>query len=253
MENKFYSATIFFIVIAFATCTSKRYKMDQANQIDSVVYSPDTTVPTGQDTFKEKSGRWPASIPEDEPLPKGYAMVYCPAKMIKGVPSIVNATITKEELSKAYNKFITKITEQDNRLSKETIARDIKGDSIDLYQEMKVVLEYDTDDFKQISKDENLVQSFAGKLTLDWEWTIKPLKSTRKSILKFKFYGIGPSKNAETYILQKTINISAEVDARSFLTKWTDFLLDDPKTTLTAILIPVITFFGGFISGKKKN
>ncbi|MEO5650089.1 MAG: hypothetical protein ABIR03_09220 [Ginsengibacter sp.] len=88
---------------------------------------------------------------------------------------------------------------------------------------------------------------------LEWEWNIKSLHSTRKSIISFKFYYLDPNDSVLNYLLEKTIPISVRVDARSFIDKWEDFLLDNPKTTTTAIVIPLFTFLGGFITGKKKK
>ena len=189
-----------------------------------------------------------------EPKPAtGTAIVYCPAKMIKGVPSIVNATISKDELSEAFTKFNKKIQELNPDKKKASISNDIKGDTIDLYETMGVILEFDPEDFKQISANDNPTKSFKNKNALEWEWVIKPLHSTRKSIINFKFYYIDPNDSSTNYILQKTISIDVSVDARSYVDKWKDFLLDDPKTTTTAIVIPLVTFLGGFLTGKKKK
>ena len=189
-----------------------------------------------------------------EPKPvTGTAIVYCPAKMIKGVPSIVNATISKDELSEAFTKFNKKIQELNPDKKKASISNDIKGDTIDLYETMGVILEFDPEDFKQISANDNPTKSFKNKNALEWEWVIKPLHSTRKSIINFKFYYIDPNDSSTNYILQKTISIDVSVDARSYVDKWKDFLLDDPKTTTTAIVIPLVTFLGGFLTGKKKK
>ncbi len=191
--------------------------------------------------------------PSNASSEKGLAMVYCPTKMIRNVPSIVNATISKEEFANANQKFADKILkEQGKDIKKENILNDIKGDSIDLYEKMGVEIEFDSDDFKLISKNDSQAKEFNNNKTLDWEWTIKPLHSTQKSIINFKFYYLDPD-NKENYILEKTISVVATVDARSYIDKWKDFLLDDAKTTITVILIPLITFLGGFFTGKKRN
>ncbi len=184
---------------------------------------------------------------------KGYAIVYCPTKMIIHVPSIIDAEITKTELKTAYSNFLKKIQKQNTNENADQLTKDIIGDSVNLFQKMRIDIQFDSDDFKEVSKDETPVKSFSDQNTLDWEWIVKPLQSTRKSIMKFDFYGIDPTNNEETNILEKTISVAVQVDARSFLEKWSDFLLDDPKTTITAIIIPVITFFGGFFSGKRNK
>ena len=232
-------------------------------QVDSIVTMPMDSMATGGSStgtpsFIDSSklhhiGRNPTSVPQEPKPATGTAIVYCPAKMIKGVPSIVNATISKDELSEAFTKFNKKIQELNPDKKKASISNDIKGDTIDLYETMGVILEFDPEDFKQISANDNPTKSFKNKNALEWEWVIKPLHSTRKSIINFKFYYIDPNDSSTNYILQKTISIDVSVDARSYVDKWKDFLLDDPKTTTTAIVIPLVTFLGGFLTGKKKK
>ena len=180
----------------------------------------------------------PPSIPNEEKRVKGYAMVYCPPKMITHVPSIIDAQISKSDLSAAYSKFIQKVQSQNPNKKIAGIEKDIKGDSIDIYENVSVAIEFDGDDFKQVSRDNDVKQSFNGRNELEWDWVIKPLHSAEKSIIIFKFYYRDPTTNQEMSILEKTISISVQVDARGYLEKWGDFLLDDPKTTLTVIVIP---------------
>jgi hypothetical protein len=187
-----------------------------------------------------------------ENISRGFAIVYCPTKMISNVPSIVNATISKEEFATAYAKFAQKIQGENPDVQKEKINRDIKGDSIDIFEKMSVTLEFDPDDFKQISKNDNQTKDFTNKTSLEWDWIIKPLHSTPKSIINFKFYYLDPD-NKQNFILEKTISVSSSVDARSFTDKWADFLAEDPKTTITVILVPFLTFLGGFFSGRRKK
>ena len=84
---------------------------------------------------------------------------------------------------------------------------------------MSVAIEFDSDDFKLISNDNNLIQSFKSKNELEWDWTIKPLHSTERSIIKFKFYAADSLSNQDSIVLEKTINVSVHVDARSYLAK----------------------------------
>jgi hypothetical protein len=199
------------------------------------------------------AGRRPASVEEEAPVVKGTAMVYAPANMIKDVPSIVNAVISKEELSAAVARFADAVQSQNPGTKKADILKDIKGDTVDIYQHMGVKLKFDSSDFREISGDEDATKDFTDKTSLEWEWVLKPLNSTRKSILSFMFYYLDPSDNQQHYIMEKTISVVVRVDARSFADKWGDFLLDDPKTTITAILIPFITFIGGLFFGKRKK
>jgi hypothetical protein len=197
--------------------------------------------------------RTPASVKEETPVIKGTAMVYAPANMIKDVPSIVNAVISKEELSTAVAQFADAVQAQNPGTKKVDIVKDIKGDTVNIYQHMGVKLKFDSSDFREISGDEDATKDFTGKTSLEWEWVLKPRNSTRKSILSFIFYYLDPDNNQQHYIMEKTISVVVRVDARSFVDKWEDFLLDDPKTTITAILIPFITFIGGLFFGKRKK
>ena len=231
-------------------------------QIDSTTAASHDSLSMAIDTLSERPevdsskehhlDRNPASVPNEEKAAKGIALVYCPAKMIRNVPSIVNVAISKEDLLTAITKFKGTIQRENPGVKPANITRDTRNDTIDLYERMEVKIEFDPDDFVQIGKDDEPVKEFGNKNMLEWQWTIKPIHSTQKSILNFKFYYVDPD-NKENYILEKTISVSATVDARSYIDKWKDFLEDDSKTTITVILIPLVTFLGGFFSGKKKK
>lgn len=195
----------------------------------------------------------PVGRPEEQKPATGTAMVYCPSTMLRGLPSIINATISRDELSTAIVSFKQKIQEQNPGLNSQEISSNIKSNSIDLYERMGVTIEFDPEDFKQVSKDENAAKAFGKKNLLEWEWYIKPLNPTRRSIINFKFYYLNPDDDTPNYLLEKTISVVVRVDPRSYVNQWSDFLLGDPKNTTTAILIPLFTFLGGFITGKKKK
>ena len=233
---------------------AKREQDSLTNRIPGVQIRKHSTTPTQipKSSSNRDSANKDSNTVSNE-VAKGYAIVYCPTKLIIHVPAILNAEITKEELEAAYATFATRLQQQNPDKNAQAIAKDIRGDSIDVYEKMRVAIEFDSSEFKQISGNDNALQAFANRKTLDWQWVIKPLESTRKSIIIFRFYGTDAASGEETIILEKTIDISVQVDARSFVEKWSDFLLDDPKTTITAILIPLISFLGGFISGKKKK
>ncbi len=275
MKSILYSAHFYFIllVITFfslvASCNEYSMKKNENATHVPALPTPDrdgdgvvdttsvagdsaATIPSLDSIIQARLDR-PVERPGEQKSATGTAMVYCPAKMIKGVPSIVNATISKDELSEAFTKFNRKMQQLNPDKKKENISRDIKGDMIDIYERMGVTLEFDPEDFKQISDNDSPTKAFKNKSELEWEWVIKPLHSTRKSIINFKFYYIDPNDSSTNYIFQKTISIDVTVDARSYVDKWEDFLLDDPKTTTTAIVIPLVTFLGGFLTGKKKK
>lgn len=183
----------------------------------------------------------------------GTALVYCPSTMLKGIPAIINATISKDELSKALSDFKDKIAEENPETKKEQISSNIRSNQISIYDQMGVTIEYDPEDFKELSKDENESKSFGEQTALEWEWYLKPLHTTRRSIINFKFYYVNPEDNTRNYLLEKTISVAVRVDPRSYVDQWRDFLLGDPKNTTTAIIIPLVTFLGGFFTGRKKK
>ncbi|MFT4154668.1 hypothetical protein [Parafilimonas sp.] len=259
-------------IAIFIACTCNiKYpaSSNDASVSDTTLSGPDSNLIITDTTAKNNlPDRRPASIDTSAQAPpeqnqqqqqhqaetmRGYAIVYCPSKMIIHVPSVIDAAITKNEFDSAYAIFVRTIQQQNPGTNVQQITKDVIGDSINLYNKMRVDIEFDPDDFKQISKNEITAKSFNNYKTLDWEWIIKPLRSTRKSIIKFNFYGIDPDNDEKIIILEKTINVAVKVDARSFLEKWSDFLLDDPKTTITAILIPLLSFFGGFFTAKKSK
>lgn len=272
MKSKLYILFAWLFVLKACTCNNSAndYKtvkdsvnnsIEKGNPVDTITSHEDTTQ-IRNDTLLlpntihkplhkgKKVNSSPVIVPKEE-VATGYAMVYCPAKMIRNVPSILYATISKDEMDSAVTKFADKIKNENPEKTKEKISKDIKGDHIDIYEKMGVTIEFDEDDFKKVSQNDNLVKDFGLKKELEWEWILKPIRSTQKSIITFKFFYVDPT-DKKNYILEKTISISATVDARSFVNKWTDFLFDDPKTTITAIIIPLVTFFGGFLTGKKK-
>jgi hypothetical protein len=112
----------------------------------------------------------PPVLPSNATPQKGIAMVYCPAKMIRNIPSIISATISRDEISKALEDFRQKVQDQNQGVKKEIISRDIKQDSIDIYDKMGVEIEFDPDDFEEILKSKHdPVKQFGNQQTLDWE------------------------------------------------------------------------------------
>lgn len=268
-SNKVFQLILMSVALLFLIISCNNYSVKQKHNasvgVDSSTVTSNDSLSMAIDTLSERPrvgsskehhvDRNPASLPDEQKAAKGIALIYCPAKMIRNVPSIVNAAISRDDLSKALEVFIGfkgTIKQENPDVKPEDIARDTRNDTIDLYEKMEVKIEFDSDDFVQIGKDEEPVKEFRNKKMLEWQWTIKPIHSTQKSILNFKFYYVDPD-NKENYILEKTISVSATVDARSYIDKWKDFLEDDSKTTITVILIPLLTYIGGFFSGKKKK
>ncbi len=220
---------------------------------DSIVNSSDSELnKPREEIIKENPIKNPAEVSGIK-IAKGNAMVYCPAKMIEGIPSIANATITKEEISAALIDFREKMRQENPELSVKEINTNIKNESIDLYERMGVKLEFDPDVFKISPKEASVTKSFGNKQQLEWDWEITPLHTTEKSFVHFKFYYEDPTNNSIQEILDKRISVDVKVDSREYVDKWKEFILGDPKNTTTAILIPLVTFLGGFLTGKKNK
>jgi hypothetical protein len=197
----------------------------------------------------------PVERPQEQKPATGTAMVYCSPKMIDGIPSIVNATITKDELAAALKEYRKKIEEENPDLPLKEIDNDIKSETIDLYERMGVKVEFDSEVFKMSPKEANITKSFGEHHQLEWEWEMTPLKNTEKSYIHFTFYYEDPADNSIKEIFQKRISVQVKVDNRVYVDKWKQFILGDPKNTTTAIVIPLVTFLGGFLTAKrnKKN
>lgn len=218
-----------------------------------VIFGDDSMVDIPSINYNKYNPREKPTVLPEMKVAKGIAMVYCPAKMIEGLPSIVSATLTKEEISSALKEFRKRMGEENPEATMKEIENDIKSETIDLYKNMAVKLEFDPDVFKISPKEAIITKSFGDKKQLNWEWDITPLRTTERSFIHFKFYYTDAANNTMEEILDKRISVDVKVDNRAFLDKWKTFLLGDPKTTTTAILIPLATFLGGFLTGKKNK
>ena len=227
--------------------------MAHAPTEDSVINGNDTAMNNPSfDANKENEIKNPGEVSAIK-IAKGNALVYCPAKMIDGIPSIANATITKVDISAALNAYREKMGRENPELSGKEINDNIQNETIDLYEQMGVKLEFDPEVFKISPKEASVTKSFGGKEQLDWEWEITPLHTTEKSYVHFKFYYEDPATHSIQEILDKRISVDVKVDSREYVDKWKEFIFGDPKNTTTAILIPLATFLGGFLTGKKNK
>ncbi|MEI9934767.1 MAG: hypothetical protein WDM71_07940 [Ferruginibacter sp.] len=253
---------LYFIVILFAVLVAgcggnppTATLVEDSTRVDSTATSMSKidTSTKKFDTWRDTPNRGPASVEEDtEKSVKGYAVAYCPSRMIEDVPNILYAEISKDDLKVIQEAIKGKVKADNPDAQDEQIAKDTKGDSIILYDRMKVELNIDDDVFKKISSDES-IKTFENQQSLEWSWTIKPKKITQKSIVSFKFFCVDTNGNDLNLILNKTINVAVKVDTRTLIDKWEDFLSNDPKTLLTVIIIPLITFISGLFLGKRKK
>lgn len=231
----------------FDTLRSIEESEDSMTQVyDSMIHIPSTNL------SKTKGTRNTTGQKVDKTA-KGVAMIYCPAKMIEGLPSIVNATITKEEITAALKEFKKKIGEQNPDINKKEIENDTKSETINLFEKMGVKLEFDPEVFKVSPKETVITKTFGDKKQLDWEWEIIPLHTTERSYIHFTFYYADTANNTIEEILNKRISVDVKVDNRKYLDKWRDFIIGDPKNTTTVIIIPFASFLVGFFSRKKNK
>ena len=190
--------------------------------------------------------------PQAERPVMGSAAAYCPSRMIADVPCLVYAVLSKSDQKTLRNLLVKKVKGTEPTISDSAVLKDIREDSIPIYPRMKVTLAADDDVFKIVSKEEQ-AQNFDTKNTLEWNWELKPKHLTQKTFVTFRFYAIDSVGHTEVLILEKTISVAVQIDARTWFTKCIDFLFNDTKTLVTAILIPFFTFLFGLILGKRKK
>lgn len=215
-KKQILSITLAAIVWILAACNNAEYTVNDTRKTDSAGVVPVDSITTVDTAGKEVTLGTDEDTANLKPVPgkqnatpapeNGYAIVNCPAVMIKGIPGIVMAQVTKKELQTAIRELTNKLYQQDSTKTKAQIAKETYGDSIMLFKKMKVVLEVDDDDIKKISTNNDIVQDFNNRQTLEWQWTIKPLIKKEKTIITFKFYGIDENNN-ELPVLQKSMSI----------------------------------------------
>lgn len=232
---------------------------------DSTVTIPEVTSPAPDNKSDSSSTERPL-LPPLRPLVSetistdvltnqqyGYALVYCPQKMIKGNNSVVTAWITKDVINDATIALGQEIKGRERSRSVEDITSDIEKRKLLLHKKMAVKLDYDEEVFKMESGDDNIPKSFSiDDPNPEWNWDLKPIKTTGQTLLKFTFTGIDEN-NQPVKLGEKNMYVSVKVDVRSFTSKWMEFLSDDPKYLITTILVPLITFMGGLFVQKKRT
>ncbi len=198
--------------------------------------------------------RTPSSI---ETSSKGVVLIYCPIKMIEKTPAVITATITTTDLKNAVlQSFMAKKEKEENKTPGQ-VSKNIDISSIEKYARMRIRLIYDRDYFTLLdSTDDGAMLAFTNQKDslLEWNWTIKPVKSIENTLLTFRIEGIGQDNKVIASSSQSR-TVFVGIDPRNFIRKMADFFGSDIKYTLTAILIPFFTFIGGLITGRrtKKN
>jgi hypothetical protein len=194
-------------------------------------------------------GRGPAS---EEEYSKGSVAYYCPTKMIKGQEYFVTVSISKDSLGK----LIQQVKNQIQGVDSAANLADVHGDGILIGERMRVELVVPPDDFKIISPPTVTDQAFLNSQTLEWDWIIEPtaVKNDIQIYIRVSAYNLNGSDTwVEVKHPPKLFQVNIQIDPRDFWDKIIGFLSDNPEFLLAQILIPVLTFFFGWLFGKRKK
>jgi hypothetical protein len=188
----------------------------------------------------------------ESPFDIGSVAYYCPAKMIIYQPSFITVTIAKEDL-KALINSVDSISKQ---IAPGAKAQDVKGDTIEVTKKMKVALVFSSDNFKFIDTPSMPIQSFGNNKELTWEWSVQPLKIDDHVLVGIHVFGYdntGDAQWVEVVHPVKTFYVKVTVDGRTFWDKTLTFFEQNPKFIWASIIIPIVTFFGGILFGKRRK
>lgn len=276
MKSRLFILGSFFALAALTTCNSDRTTPATNSSDSAVAVIPE---PAAQDTISniEDTATIPGNsedtvvrhfhkftrgdsikiIPSPAPVEidtpqMGLALVYCPNKMIKNSQNIITARITKNELEKAVTDLVAAISKQENKKA-DYVKNNLYQKQLQVYNKMEVQLQCDEEIFKVTAAGNDSIQSFApGDTELEWNWELKPTAVTSQTVLSFIFKGIDQN-NRPIKLGERMLYVTVQVDVRSFWSKWMEFLSDDPKYTITAIIVPLITFLGGYFLKRKAS
>jgi hypothetical protein len=230
----------FLVVILFAHCTSG------GSHSAPPTPPPPTTSPP------------PPPPPPSAPSPtvakpiKGSVAYYCPSKMIVDQEYFVTVSIAKEQLAQ----LLTEMRRDVLQLNPTANTADINGDSILVTDRMKVVLVCSRDYFKVIDSPEVAEMSFGNSNKIEWEWLIQPSAVISTVPIEVRVYAYnlqGDNTWNKVNNPVKSFFINVRVDPRTFWNKSLTFLNDNPKFLLSQILIPLFSFFGGILIGRRKK
>ncbi|ANH81570.1 hypothetical protein A8C56_11825 [Niabella ginsenosidivorans] len=268
---------MFFAAVVLTSCNSNQNTPAQNSTDSAVIPEPATedTISNSTDTaiipknntdgparryhrFTRDDSSKVAPTPLIQPAAKadsaqtGYALVYCPDKMIKNSQNIITARITKNELNKAITDLVTDLSKQENE-NTGSIKDNLYQKQLQVYNKMEVQLQCDESIFTVTTTGSDSIQSFApGEKELEWNWELKPRSVTGKTVISFIFKGID-RYNQPIKLGEKMLYVTVQVDVRSFWSKWMEFLSDDPKYTITAIIVPLVTFLGGYFLKRRSS
>lgn len=249
--NHRYIYYIVYCCICFSGCSCHevvRYQPKHQNVVVDSVRALDDSIKTVR-ILDSARGRGPAS---EEEYNKGSVAYYCPTKMIKGQEYFVTVSISKDSLEK----LIQQVRNQIQGVDSTANLADVHGDGILIGERMRVELVVPPDDFKIISPPPATDQVFLNSQTLEWDWIIEPtaVKNDIQIYIRVSAYNLNGSGTwVEVKHPPKLFQVNIQIDPRDFWDKIIGFLSDNPEFLLAQILIPVLTFFFGWIFGKKKK
>jgi hypothetical protein len=267
---------LFFLFISFAlfwlSCNNSGSERavagSAASAIDTVRMSADSTVKAAPTTkmadslelrhrFERSSASvttsgstWSAAIQKPA---MGSVAYYCPTRMIKDQEYYVTVSIGREQLDSLRAIEIQLAT----KLNVHINPADVKGDSIRLSPRMKVILTCSPDYFKNIDSAQILdEQDFGNADHLDWEWLIQPTAVVDKIPIEIRIYAFNLQNDGKWTQVNpplKSFSVNVRIDPRTLWDKSLTFISDNPKFLLAQILIPLFTFFGGVLFGRRKK
>ena len=121
-----------------------------------------------------------------------------------------------------------------------------------VYKYVRIVLVNGEDSgFKITQIHDSARQEIDSMVGNHWEWAITPITNEKTGLLILKVVAETPDGSEEAFNAQ-SIPIKVELDLNLFRRVW-NYLSDNPSVLLTAILIPVVAFFGRRLFGKKKG
>ena len=237
-----FSMFLFILLIPFLfySCQSKSKKVTKAVKTEKAINK------------NQKLTKLPFAISENIITTRGAMAYYCPKKMLESSDNIVSVTISKESLNATINKLTTRVANSSG-IDAATVAKDIDGTPIKISKKMKVELIYADENFQTVYKPQNLEQLFVGN-DLNWDWIIRPNKTGRLqlSIVVSAFDQV-QEKWVSAQSPPKVIEITVQIDPRSYLSKLWSFLESNPEWLFVQVIFPVIAFFVGRRKRKKKE
>jgi hypothetical protein len=212
--------------------------------------------------YKNKINRAPASEPteaEENPS-QGSVAYYCPLHMIEGIETYVTVEISKDSLARLINDLTLEMVQSTNT-SREQVSQSIHGEALIIAKKMKVEIKVQQEDFTILDSDENLEKVFlsrsffhSSRNLLQWNWVILPKRIGQSVNIIIKISGFNPENGQWVEVTTpKIIVVSVSIDPRNYWSIIKDFFYHHFEYLLTQILVPLITFFGGILVGRKRK